>query len=59
MSNKAYSRYLNSVDVLTAKPVTLLVDGNSHYTTICGSVLSLLMACISVAVALAAAFANG
>ena len=50
---------LSTFDFLTAKPVTLLVDGNTHYTTICGSVLTLVMALISLIVALVSVFTNG
>ena len=42
---------LHRMDMLTAEPVTLLVNGNSHYTTICGSVLTILMIIIFIVVA--------
>ena len=49
-------KVLEMCDVLTAEPVQLLFNGKTHYTTICGSVLSVVffLICAIVTIVLSA-----
>lgn len=40
---KLACRDLNSFDLLTREPITLMAEGKTHYTTHCGGLLTLVM----------------